>query len=79
MLCYRYFIFSIAIVFLSSILNVNALVYADATVDNLDPDTSQTGSWSVSGGSDPFDPSNWDMAVLIRYRKQIPGWRKMAQ
>ena len=32
--------------------------YADATIDNGDAATSSTGAWSVSGGSDPFDPAD---------------------
>ncbi len=40
-------------------LNFAPAVYADQTIDNRDTaNTLSTGSWDVSGGTDPFDPSD---------------------
>ncbi len=36
----------------------NSYVFANAVVDNRDAATSQTGTWEVSGGTNPFDPAD---------------------
>ena len=50
------FLFSIVLsIILLAGLSGHCLVFADTTVDNHDSSTSQTGVWTVSGGTNPYD------------------------
>ncbi len=54
----RRMIFSVLLASIVLIAGDFMHAFADVIVDNGDPGTSYTGTWSVSGGADPWDPDD---------------------